>query len=209
MNEKIKILIVEDNENDVVLLLRELIRSGLNYSTEIIQTREEFIHSLDQFMPDLILSDYALPSFDGITAYHLMRKKNNDIPFIIISGTIGDERAVELIKNGITDYVLKDKLITLNSKIIRALKDANELREKRMADENIKIQNEKLFEIAFLQSHQVRVPVANILGLFNLFKFDNPYDPINAEILCKLKISAESLDSIIHEIVKKTSEIRP
>jgi signal transduction histidine kinase len=80
--------------------------------------------------------------------------------------------------------------------------------EKRIADQKLKILNQKLFEIAFLQSHQVRVPVTHIIGLFNLFNFDDPSDPINAEVLNKLKESAESLDNIIREIVKKTNEIK-
>lgn len=181
MNDKIKTLIVEDNEHDIELLLRELNKSGLYFSSEIVQTREEYIGALDNFKPHLILSDYALPSFDGVTAFHLMQKKYDDIPFIIVSGAIGEESAVELIKNGVTDYVLKEKLFTLNPKITRALKETKGIKEKRIADEKLKIQNEKLYEIAFLQSHQVRVPVAHILGLYSLFKFDTPYDPINAK----------------------------
>lgn len=206
MTNSIKILILEDNQSDAELLQRELKKSGLIFSSEIVQTREEFENALDNFKPDIILSDYSLPSFDGVTAFHIKQKKHSDIPFIIISGTIGEENAVELIKNGVTDYALKDKLFSLAPKIIRALKDADDIKAKRIVEEKLKIQNEKLFEIAFLQSHQVRVPVAHILGLFSLFKFDNPSDPINSEILCKLKIAAESLDNVIREITKKTSE---
>ena len=208
MSDKIKILILEDNQNDAELIQRELKKSGLSFSSEIVQTRETYENALDRFKPDIILSDYSLPSFDGVSAFHIKQKKYSDIPFIIVSGTLGEEKAVELIKNGVTDYALKDKLFTLAPKITRALKDADDIKAKRIVDEKLKIQNEKLFEIAFLQSHQVRVPVAHILGLFSLFKFDNPSDPINSEILCKLKISAESLDNIIREIVQKTSEIK-
>lgn len=207
MSDKIKILILEDNLNDAELIQRELKKSEFSFSSEIVQTQHEFITALDNFKPDIILSDYSLPSFDGVTAFHIKQKKYPDTPFIIVSGTIGEENAVELIKKGVTDYALKNKLFSLAPKITRALKDANDIKAKRIVDEKLKIQNEKLFEIAFLQSHQVRVPVAHILGLFSLFKFDNPSDPINAEILCKLKISAESLDNIIREIVQKTSEI--
>lgn len=68
-------------------------------------------------------------------------------------------------------------------------------------------QNEKLREIAFLQSHQVRVPIANVLGLFQLFNFDNPADPVNTEVISKLKISADSLDAVVRDIVNNTAEI--
>lgn len=207
MKDKLKIIIVEDNEHDVELLLCELNKSDLYFSSEIVQTREEYIETFDNFMPHLILSDYALPSFDGVTAFHLKQKKNKDIPFIIVSGTIGEERAVELIKNGINDYVLKDKLFTLNPKITRALKDADDIKAKRIVDEKLKIQNQKILEIAFLQSHQMRVPVVHILGLYNLFNFEDPSDPINVETLSLLKESAESLDKIIREIAQKILEI--
>lgn len=208
MVNSIKILILEDNLNDAELIQRELKKAGLSFSSEIAETQETYENALDNFKPDIILSDYSLPSFDGVTAFHIKQKKHFDIPFIIVSGIIGEENAVELIKNGVTDYALKNKLFALAPKIIRALKDIDNIKTKRIANEKLQIQNEKLIEIAFLQSHQVRVPIANILGLFNLFNFDNPSDPINAETLCLLKTSAESLDDIIHQIAQKTSEIR-
>ena len=208
MSDIIKILILEDNENDVKLIQRELKKSGLIFSSEFVQNREAFENALNSFKPDIILSDYSLPSFDGVTAFHIKQKKSTDTPFIIVSGTIGEENAVELIKNGVTDYALKNKLFLLAPKITRALRDADDKKAKRIVAEILKLKNEKLFEIAFLQSHQVRVPVVHILGLFNLFKFDDPSDPINAEILYKLKTAAEELDNVIRAIVQKTNEIK-
>jgi DNA-binding NtrC family response regulator len=203
-----KILILEDNKSDADLLLRELKRNGLIFTHEIAETREKFEYALENFCPDIILSDYEMPSFDGITAFNISQNQSPDVPFIIASGTIGEEQSVELIKRGITDYVLKDKLFVLASKISRALKDAEKVKEKRIADEELKNQYEKLLKIAVMQSHQVRVPIANILGLFNLFEFDNPADPINGKVLKMLKLAAESLDKIIIEIVQNTGEIK-
>lgn len=208
MNEKIKILILEDNSSDAALMKRELNLSKLDLSTEVVDTRSTFENALNEYKPHVILSDYSLPSFDGITAFHITQEKSPDIPFIIVSGTIGEESAIELIKSGISDYVLKDKLFTLIPKMTRALKDSENIKAKKNADKKIKIQNEKLFEIAFLQSHQVRVPVAQILGLYSLFKFDNPADPSNNEIFSMLKTAVESLDKTIHEITEKTEEIK-
>jgi len=208
MTENFKVLIVEDDPNDADLLLRELKRNEFTFTSKIVQTRKSFENALDNFMPDIILSDYSLPAFDGVTAFNIKQLKWPDIPFIIVSGTIGEERSIELIKNGVTDYALKDKLFSLSPKINRALKDAEEKKEKRITDEELKAQYDKLLKIAFMQSHQVRVPIANILGLFNLFEFDNPADPINGKVLHMLKLVAESLDLTIHEIIKNTSEIR-
>jgi CheY-like chemotaxis protein len=207
MEDNLKILLIEDNQSDVELIQRELKKYRLNFTLELVETRLKYENALRNFTPDIILSDYSLPSFDGLTAFHIKQRLFQDIPFIMVSGTIGEERAVELIKNGITDYTLKDKLYTLYPKIVRGLKEAKESKEKRISDEKIRTQYEKLLEIAFLQSHQVRVPIANILGLFNLFKFDCPADPINSQVLLELKTVAEVLDKVIHEIVKKTSEI--
>ncbi len=208
MSDLVKILILEDNKSDVALLKRELKLSKLELITEVVDNRTAFENSLDQFCPDIILSDYSLPSFDGVTAFKLKQTLAPDIPFIIVSGTIGEESAVELIKSGISDYVIKDKLFTLIPKMIRTLKDTENMKAKKIVDEKIKIQHQKLFEIAFLQSHQVRVPVAQILGLYSLFKFDDPSDPSNKEIFSMLKTAVESLDKIIHDITEKTEEIK-
>ncbi len=208
MDTTIKILILEDTKSDADLLVRELKRSGFTFISELVETREAYENALRNFKPDLILSDYNLPAFDGETAFDIKQEITPDLPFIIVSSAIGDEKAVELIKKGVTDYALKDKLFSLIPKINRAMKEAEEKKEKIITDEKLKFQNEKLFEIAFLQSHQVRRPVANLLGLIGLFNFSNPNDPINSEVLSRLKVATNELDNVIAEIVKKTDEIK-
>lgn len=208
MLEQIKILLLEDNHADADLLLYALKKSELNFLFEHVDTKEKFENALVAFQPDIILSDYNLPSINGIEAFNIKQSKCPDLPFIIVSGTIGEENAVELIKIGITDYAIKGELVSLSQKIIRGLKDAKALSEKKISDKKLKIQNEKLIEIAFLQSHQVRAPIAQILGLYNLFNFDDYSDPINAEIFDKMKDTAKSLDNIVRDIVQNTSEIR-
>ena len=140
MPSNIRILILEDNQNDADLLNRQLKKSGLSFTPEIVQTRVGFEHALQHFNPDLILADYSLPSFDAVTAFRIKQNKFPHIPFIIVSGVIGEEKAVELIKNGITDYAPKNKLFTLSSKINRALKDTEERKEKIIIAEKLKIQ---------------------------------------------------------------------
>ncbi len=131
MSERLNILVLEDNPSDADLLLRELKKSGLVVEAEIVQTREAFENALNVIIPDIILSDYSLPSFDAVSAFTIKQKVCPQTPFIIVSGTIGEENAVELIKNGITDYALKDKLFTLPTKITRALKSAAEVKAKQ------------------------------------------------------------------------------
>jgi CheY-like chemotaxis protein len=205
---KLKILLVEDNQSDVELIKYELKKSGLDFVLTVVQTRVGFEQALMQVHPDIILSDYSLPSFDGLSAFRTKQELFPDIPFIMVSGIIGEENAVELIKIGVTDYTLKDKLFTLVPKIERGLREASDLRGKRIAHDQLKTQNQNLTEIAFLQSHQVRAPIARILGLFNLFNFHDLGDKINVEVLCNLKLAAESFDKIIHDIVDKTNQIK-
>jgi PAS domain S-box-containing protein len=144
MTSNLKILILEDNESDADLLLRELKKSGLAFTSEIVQTRETYENALQHFNPDIILSDFSLPAFDAVTAFHIKQNKLPHIPFIIVSGIIGEENAVELIKLGVTDYAPKDKLFTIGPKITRALKESEERKEKIFIDEQLKIQTAKL-----------------------------------------------------------------
>jgi PAS domain S-box-containing protein len=148
MAPNLKILILEDNESDADLLKRELKKSGLNFTYETVQTRTEFEDAL-------ILSDYSLPSFDAVTAFRIKQNKLPHIPFIIVSGTIGEENAVELIKAGVTDYISKNKLVTLSTKINRALNDTQARKEKIITDEKLKISNQELLELN--QELEIRV----------------------------------------------------
>lgn len=144
MTSNLKILILEDNESDADLLLRELKKSGLAFTSEVVQTREAYENAFQHFSPDIILSDYSLPAFDAVAAFHVKQNKLPHIPFIIVSGIIGEENAVELIKLGVTDYAPKDKLFTLGPKITRALRESQERKEKIIIDEQLKIQTAKL-----------------------------------------------------------------
>ncbi|OQP58221.1 hypothetical protein A3860_07810 [Niastella vici] len=134
--KSIKLLILEHDENDLELLLYELKKGALDFVPKIVATKEQFSDALTDFYPEVILSDYSLPGFNGVAAFNIKQQVCPDVPFIIVSGTIGEENAVELIKNGVTDYALKDKLFTVIPKIKRAIKEAGERREKDLAERN-------------------------------------------------------------------------
>ena len=144
MKEPIKILIIEDNTDDAYLIIRQLTKSDLSFISEVVETRKTFEHSLDTFCPDIILSDYSLPSFDALTAFEIIKSRNLNIPFIIISGTIGEENAVMLIKKGVTDFSSKNNLPALSQKVNRALKEADDKHEKEALLEQLKIQTAEL-----------------------------------------------------------------
>ncbi len=142
--EKItKVLILEHEPDDIELLTYELKKGGFKYVSEIVETRETFTETLKRFRPEIVLSDYSLPSFDGVSAFQIKQEISPEIPFIIVSGTIGEENAVELIKKGVTDYVLKDKLFTVIPKIKRALKEAKERVEKAVAERQLAKEREE------------------------------------------------------------------
>ncbi|HEY0745681.1 MAG TPA: EAL domain-containing protein [Steroidobacteraceae bacterium] len=126
MHEPIKVLLIEDRAEDAELLLREMRRGGLNIISSRVETEKDFEEALESFEPDLILSDYTLPAFRGPDALRIARLRRPHIPFIFISGTIGEERAIEALRQGAVDYVLKDKRARLVPAIERALREAKE-----------------------------------------------------------------------------------
>jgi DNA-binding NtrC family response regulator len=121
-----RILILEDEAWDAELAQRLLASAGLKLTAVVIDTKASFIEQLAAFQPDIILSDYHLPGFSGREALKIAQELYPDIPFIIWSGVLGDEAAVELIKQGATDYVLKDRPARLPSVILRALAEVEQ-----------------------------------------------------------------------------------
>jgi signal transduction histidine kinase len=144
MKKQIKILILEDNSSDADLILRQLLRSGMNFLSKTVETRKMFEQELENFCPDIILSDYSLPTFDAVSAFGLIKNKKLNIPFIIVSGTIGEENVVQLLKDGVTDFASKNNLMTLPQKVIRGLKEAEESLEKKEILEKLKIRTAAL-----------------------------------------------------------------
>ena len=137
-------MILEDNASDFELTKRELRRVVPDYRVEWALDKETFLRALSEFIPDLILLDYSLPGFDGLSALALARQRFPDIPAIIVSGAIGEEVAIETLKAGATDYVLKQRLSRLGPVIHRALAEAEQLTERRRAEEALRRNSERL-----------------------------------------------------------------
>ncbi len=136
MPKTLKILIVDDNPNDAELLSRALHRAGFVMESELVDTEGAFLECLDESL-DLILSDFQMPSFSGVRALELLKESGLDVPFIIVSGTIGEETAVEVMKLGATDYLLKDRLARLGTAATRAMADCELRRERRRAEKDL------------------------------------------------------------------------
>jgi two-component system sensor histidine kinase UhpB len=136
--KKLRILILEDSAADADLAMDELQEAGIAFVSEIVERRDAFIKTLEEFSPDIILSDYSLPSFDGLSALEIARAKSPDTPFIFVSGAMGEETAIEFLQKGATDYVLKNRLSRLGPAVSRALHEAEAKKERRRAEEELR-----------------------------------------------------------------------
>lgn len=133
VREHLRIVFVEDSVPDCELILREFKRAGFELEYRRVQTEAELKEVLLTFTPDVILSDFTMPTFSGAEAFSISRILAPETPFIFVSGTIGEERAVDAMKLGATDYVLKDRLKRLAPAVERALEEAQERVEHRVA----------------------------------------------------------------------------
>ncbi len=135
---------VEDVESDAEITLRELKRGGLRAELRRVETESELVRECDEFDPDVVLSDFALPHFDGLSALSVVRQLKPDVPFIFVSGTIGEETAVRSLRSGATDYVLKTNLSRLASAVERAVLEARERAALRTAEAQVQ-HSERIF----------------------------------------------------------------
>ena len=133
----VRLLIVEDVATEAEIAVRRLKKAGHACTWQRVETEPEFREALRDFKPDLILSDFALPHFDGFAALATAAADAPDVPFIFLSGTLGEERAIQALKNGAMDYVLKSNLERLVPAVTRALADATTRRARRAAEERV------------------------------------------------------------------------
>jgi diguanylate cyclase (GGDEF)-like protein/PAS domain S-box-containing protein len=143
MKPPLRILHLEDNPNDVLLIRKAIIAHGIDVEIVNAATRADFVAALEKGTYDMVLADYTLPSFDGLSALSLVREKFPDLPFIFVTGTMGEEKAVETLKKGATDYVLKHNLARLVPSIMRALREAEERAQRKQTQKALKESEER------------------------------------------------------------------
>lgn len=135
---ELRVLLLEDNPPHAELVEHFLRESGLKFRLVRVETREDYIRQLDELRPDMILSDYALPAFDGYAALAIAKERTPNVPFIFVTGTMGEEVAIETLKSGATDYVLKTRLARLGPAVHRALRESAERRERQRAEDKLR-----------------------------------------------------------------------
>lgn len=170
---------LEDQEDEAGLIDRVLRKERVQFVRKRVDTREEFIDALDEFKPDVILSDHALPQFNSIEALRICLSRKLNVPFILVTGTVSEEFAVNCLKRGADDYVLKSNLSRLPLAIRYALRQHRNEINRQTHEEMLRKQNEELTKInreldAFVYSvsHDLRSPLSSILGLINILKMD-------------------------------------
>jgi diguanylate cyclase (GGDEF)-like protein len=131
------LLFVEDMPHEVELATRQLTREGISHESLRVETEDDLRDALSSFAPDLILSDFSLPQYDGLSALGLARELAPDVPFIFLSGTIGEERAINALRSGAVDYIIKGNLARLAPAVRRALQEAEARRERQRQERQI------------------------------------------------------------------------
>lgn len=146
MGIPLRVLIIEDSEDDALLMVRQLRKGGYEPVYDLVATAEAMAASLDRQEWDIIIADYNMPHFSGLAALHLMKERGLDLPFIIVSGVIGEETAVEAMRSGAHDYLMKENLTRLIPAIERELREAAMRRDRRRAEEALR-ESERRFRL--------------------------------------------------------------
>jgi signal transduction histidine kinase len=213
---------LEDDPADAELTKFNLRKAGLQFSTNRVETKDDFVQALEERKPDLILSDYSLPGFNGHDALEIAKEKCPETPFIFVTGTMGEEVAIETLKGGATDYVLKTRLSRLVPAVNRALREAQERVKHRRAEEQLRESHQRLRALStYLQTvrEEERTRIAREVhdGLGQALtgcKLDVSWiagklSRDQKQLLEKTKKLAAHIDSTIQMVRRIATELRP
>ncbi|MFB6318836.1 ATP-binding protein [Saccharicrinis sp. FJH54] len=210
----LKVLFLEDSNFDFEII-KNMIESEFKLDFTHAINSETFIEALQNKGPfDIVLSDFSLPSFDAFAALEMTQNTYPSTPFIVVSGTIGEDKAVDLLKKGATDYVLKDRLTRLIPSVRRALKEAREEKKLAEAQANLRKQNQELLlavekaeesdrlKTSFLAnlSHEIRTPMNSIMGFSALLEDEDDQD-LKLKYIEIIQRASSQLLNIINSII--------
>jgi len=216
ISKELRILMLEDLEDDAGLLDRALLKEKITYTRMRVDTKEEFIDALSTFNPDLILSDHALPQFNSIEALRIVQESCLEIPFIIVTGSVSEEFAVNCIKKGVDDYVLKSNLSRLHLAIKHSINERLGRRIRKEQDAILQKKNIELLKInkeldsfVYNISHNLRSPLTSVIGLVNIARLDSNKDAkVVDQYFDMIKSSTLKLDDTLKEILDFSENLR-
>jgi len=217
MHNLLKILILEDIPEDAGLIDKTLEKAKIPFVSLRVDTRDEFIDAIKTFSPDVILSDHSLPQFNSIEALKICQTNRPNIPFILVTGTVSEEFAVNSLKEGADDYLLKGNLTRLPSAILNSLKQKQDEKTRKKAEESLKEQNIELVKInqeldrfVYSASHDLKAPLKSVLGLLKLAEGDLQSENYHSMGIYHKMIegSVFKLDATIKEIENYSRNIR-
>ncbi len=207
MEKHLKLLLIEDNDDDAALLQHHLEREGFVVFLDRIDNGQDMQERLKNHLYDLIICDFRLPKFSGEHALEIFKSSELDIPFILVSGTIGEEVAVGMMKAGAHDYIMKDQLRKIGPAVTRELREASIRQHRRQTIEELKLAKEKAEQSDHLKStllsnmsHEFRTPLTGILGFAQVIE-NNSDDQDTRDCAKKIFKSGmrlmKTLDSIV------------
>jgi len=216
MEKELKILMLEEVEEDAGLLDRVLTKEKIKFTRLRVTSREDFIKALSDFEPNVILSDHALPQFNSVEALKITQERKIDAPFIIVTGTVSEEFAVSCLKKGADNYVLKTNLSRLPSAIAHSLREHENIRIRKEQEVALEKKNADLIKInreldAFIYSisHNLRAPLASVIGLVNIAKLDHSKNEETVgQYFDLMGKSALRLDDTLKEISSYAQNLR-
>lgn len=209
MDKHLNILVLEDMEDDLELIEYILTDANLKFTTKRVDSREQFVSALKRDHVDVILSDHSLPQFNSDEALGIYRASGLKIPFILVTGAVSDEFAVNSLKQGADDYVLKSNLTRLPAAIVNAVKQREAEAAKIHANDAMRKQYEELMKInkeldsfVYSVSHNLRAPLRSVLGLINLARIeDQKQGNIFKDYFQMMESSINKLDETLKEIL--------
>lgn len=211
-----KILYLEDNPNDAELVELLLRKENINVELLRVDSRKEFVDAIRGDRFDVILSDHSLPQFNSSEALRICNLAHVKVPFILVTGTVSEEFAVECLKQGADDYVLKSNLVRLPNAIMNSIKQRNLASDRLNAELTLRYQNEELLKInqeldsiVYSVSHNLRAPLLSVIGLLNLAKTEeHPRHAVFDSYLSMMESSVRRLDDTLKEILDYSRNAR-
>jgi len=208
--DPLKIILLEDFADDVDLVDYILRKEGLSFVLRSVDTRNDFVKLLSEFIPDVVLSDHSMPQFNSIEALRICKAVELQVPFILVTGTVSEEFAVQCLREGADDYVLKSNLTRLPSAILGALRKREDEINRKKAEDALLFQNQELTKVnaeldrfVYSVSHNIRAPLMSVLGLLNLAQHDLKAKNIEqyGNYFSMMEGSINRLDETLKEII--------